>query len=61
MTAEREIQQISREAAEARAQLAERARLERDRAQLRAARRAYMEKLKRRREEDMRRRGRGPE
>ena len=56
-TAESEIQQINREAAEARAQLAERARLEREAAQVRAARRAYRELLQRRREEDRRRRG----
>ena len=54
-TAEREIQQINREAAEARAQLEERARLQREAARIRAARRAFMEKLKRRKEEDERR------
>ena len=54
---ERENQQMRREATEARALLAERARLEREQAHVRAARRAYMKELRRRREEQERRRG----
>ena len=51
VTIERENQQI-------RAQMEEQARLEREEAQVRAARRAYMEKLRKRR--DMDRREGGP-
>ena len=51
-TAEQEIRQINEEAAEARRQLDERARLQREAARIRAARRAFMEKLRARKAAD---------
>ena len=54
---EREVQQVRREANEAREALQEAARMEREGGRVRAARRAFMEELKRRRDNGDKRRG----